>query len=62
MTASIAALKKICEDYHKRIDALERRKIDIEFEVERRDLEVRTSHKQMALNKKYENIINLKLI
>ncbi|MCY5962145.1 troponin, partial [Salmonella enterica subsp. enterica serovar 1,4,[5],12:i:-] len=42
-----AALKKICEDYHKRIDKLERQKIDIEFEVERRDLEISDLNSQV---------------
>ncbi|XP_014255084.1 troponin I isoform X7 [Cimex lectularius] len=45
--ASEAALKKICQDFHKRIDLLEHNKIDIEFEVERRDYEIADLNSQV---------------
>ena len=46
MTASLATLKKICTDYHKRIEELERSKLDVEYEVDRKDLEVSPKEKK----------------
>ena len=38
---SVDNLKQICMDFHKRISQLESRKIDIEYEVAKKDHEVR---------------------
>ncbi len=40
-TPFLATLKQICNEYHKRISELEATKIDIEYEVAKKDHEVR---------------------
>lgn len=46
-------LKQICQEYHKRIANLEATKIDIEFEVAKKDREVRGDIIAFVTNRDY---------
>lgn len=49
---SIEKLKQICNEYHKRISNLEATKIDIEYEVAKKDHEVRDDNRYLENEKK----------
>lgn len=43
MTALSGQLKSICQDYYKKINDLESKKWDIEYEIKKKDMEVRAT-------------------